>query len=435
MVSAARLRLGGAYVELVADRARLQADLAGARQDLARFGAESKGVFKGSFKGADLFETGLRVTTVLTAAKVAMADLQIFSALFRGDMQAAEKAVLQLPFGMGQVSKTLGDLIASGVGALGGWTAPRGETAQEKDLWKRQAAGARQYRSDLEAAQKALARVTLSSREYAAAEVAAMGLTREAAAKLLDVKLRTIAAEERKAAATTREREGRAAVLKEWEAAGAVYAEAEREITRLRESIDGLVMGEAAAAEKTALARGMSQHQAAAIRGLTEEYERLTEAKREAERTFREMEAEGETAAREWLGDIERGVEDRVSAGDKLRDELTRAQVEAGTKPGIERDLATVQLERVKAIRDATEAGHEDLLGDIDRLYNLKAQIVRVAGMTEDVPVRGMMGGVGAELMTAGGVDDRSTRAAEATARDVKRLVELAQAGKLVFAQ
>ncbi len=125
VASASGIRAGAAYVEITADDTPMQKRLAQSQARLQQWAAQASGsvsltrgtegaalggeggFFRGGFKGTELLDVGLKFGTAVQGAKAAIKDVQIFSSLFRGDMEGARKAAEELPFGLGQIVKEL----------------------------------------------------------------------------------------------------------------------------------------------------------------------------------------------------------------------------------------------------------------------------------------------------------------------------------------
>jgi len=130
MIDPGAIRAGASYVEISADDSPMVRRLAESRARLARWAAEAaaegrvamtrategvvlageggrRGFLSGGFKGVELFSTGMRLATAIGAAKAVMKDVQMYSALFRGDMEGARKAAEDLPLGLGGIVKEL----------------------------------------------------------------------------------------------------------------------------------------------------------------------------------------------------------------------------------------------------------------------------------------------------------------------------------------
>ncbi|MCX5683384.1 MAG: hypothetical protein NT049_06845, partial [Planctomycetota bacterium] len=227
MPDASAIRMGGAYVVVSLDDAPMLRRLKESQARLRQWAAENSGgmqvsrgtesalagqggdaptFFRGSFKGTELVEGGLKFAAAIAATKAAIADVRIYSALFRGDMDGARKAAEELPFGLGTIVKELSGPVDSAMNAL---VARLSGTWQMKDVY----AGAvskhdiqetvNQYNRGVAAIRdvdKALARATLSARELAKCEVDGLKLSADAASEFLAKKLQLIQVDEQKKA-------------------------------------------------------------------------------------------------------------------------------------------------------------------------------------------------------------------------------------------
>jgi hypothetical protein len=227
VASAGGIRAGAAYVEISVDDMPMQRRLKESQARLRQWAAENSGgmtinrgtesamagqggnaptFFRGSFKGTELVEGGLKFAAAIAATKAAIADVRIYSALFRGDMEGARKAAEELPFGLGSIVKELSGPVDSAMNAL---VARLSGTWQMKDVY----AGAvskhdiqetvNQYNRGVAAIRdvdKALAKATLSARELAKQEVDGLKLSADAASELLAKKLQLIQVDEQKKA-------------------------------------------------------------------------------------------------------------------------------------------------------------------------------------------------------------------------------------------
>ncbi|MBE3096029.1 MAG: hypothetical protein IMZ44_02720, partial [Planctomycetes bacterium] len=166
MVASSGVRAGAAYVEISADDSPMQQRLAASQKRLRQWvaensgpaltrgteaavmaqGREGGGFLSGGFKGMQIAETGLKFATAIAAVKVGIKDVQMFSALFQGDMEGARKAAESLPFGLGEIVKEL----AAGADAAARWVALRslGEGLAPGPYDANAAAGAKRIRDE-----------------------------------------------------------------------------------------------------------------------------------------------------------------------------------------------------------------------------------------------------------------------------------------------
>jgi len=224
VASASGIRAGAAYVEISADDTPMQRRLAESANRLRRWAAESSGAvsltrgteasalggeggfFRGGFRGAELMDVGLKFGTAIMGAKAAIKDVQIFSSIFRGDMEGARKAAEELPFGLGGIVKELSGPVDAAMkkfffrlkGVKEG-DYRQGDTSLAAA--KREVEQYNRGATAIGAIEKALGKATMSARAWAKAEVDALNLSASQAKKLLALKLRLIDVEEGRAAA------------------------------------------------------------------------------------------------------------------------------------------------------------------------------------------------------------------------------------------
>jgi len=229
MPDAGAIRMGGAYVEISADDApmlrRLRESQARLRQWVADNsgpaltrgteasvlgqGREGGGFLSGGFKGMQIAETGLKFATAIAAVKVGIKDVQMFSALFRGDMEGARKAAEELPFGLGQIVKELSGPVDSamkwfvfrlrGIGTDD--SADSGAAAKAKRDRDEGVAAWNRYVTAVHSVDRALAQATMSAEEFARYEVDGLHLAQTEAEALIAKKLRLIQIEQQRKAA------------------------------------------------------------------------------------------------------------------------------------------------------------------------------------------------------------------------------------------
>jgi hypothetical protein len=217
MADSSAIRMGGAYVEISADDApmlrRLKESQARLRQWVAENsgpavtrGAEGGGFLSGGFKGMQIAETGLKFATAIAATKVAIKDVQMFSALFRGDMEGARKAAEELPFGLGEIVKELSGPVDSAmkwfVFRLRGLdtddSTDRAAAAKAKRDRDEGVAAWNRYVNAVHSVDRALAQATMSAEEFARYEVDGLRLAQTEAEALLAKKLRLIQIEQQR---------------------------------------------------------------------------------------------------------------------------------------------------------------------------------------------------------------------------------------------
>lgn len=386
MAGSQGIRAGAAYVELTADRSRLQKDLAGAKQDLDQFGGKA-----GGGAGID-FKLGgwLRAGGAMLAVHASMDLIRGVVAGARQDFEGMLKAIESMPMGLGATAGAVASLYAEIAGF-----------ADERERLKRDVAEAKAF-------QKGLGRMAElegeanTRRELAGLQGDALAAAREHLR--LDVERKKIIEEAGKAGLWS----GHAMVQA---ALGAVEAEGRAlDLARARK---------AALAEQAEGQKGAQQDLEAGARAIDEQVEA-------SERYERAMDGLRDRLA-EVRGELDAlGIQERGAIRDLAKDFAAGAMSAAAFEERVEEIRGT--LAEIAAAEDWKE--YEAEAADyLVSAVKEAAEMVPVA--VQRVLVRGTMGGVGAALMTAGGVDP----ATKEMARDVKRLVELAQAGRLVFAQ
>jgi len=167
-------------------------------------GDEKRSFFSGGFRGMQLFDTALKFGTAVMAVRVAIKDVQMFSRLFQGDMEGARKAAEELPFGLGEIVKELSgpvdsamkSLVFSFRGLSTDDSADRAAAARAKRDRDEGVAAWNRYVNAVGDVDKALAKATMSTREYAKYEVEGLRLAQSDADQLLAKKLQLIAVEE-----------------------------------------------------------------------------------------------------------------------------------------------------------------------------------------------------------------------------------------------
>ncbi|MBM4019902.1 MAG: hypothetical protein FJ288_16540, partial [Planctomycetes bacterium] len=226
MPDAGAIRMGGAYVEISADdtpmlrrlresQARLRQWVAensgpaltrGTEASVLAQGREGGGFLSGGFKGMQIAETGLKFATAIAATKVAIKDVQMFAALFQGNMEGARKAAEELPFGLGEIVKEL----SGPVDAAAKWfifrlkgldtddSADRAAAARAKRDRDEGVAAWNRYVNAVHSVDRALAQATMSAEEFARYEVDGLRLAQTEADALLAKKLRLIQIEQQR---------------------------------------------------------------------------------------------------------------------------------------------------------------------------------------------------------------------------------------------
>ncbi|MBM4017415.1 MAG: hypothetical protein FJ288_03660 [Planctomycetes bacterium] len=360
------------------------------------------GFLAGGFRGAELFETGLRLATAIAATKVAIKDVQVFSSLFRGDMEGARKAAEQLPFGLGEVVRELGQaadkaaaLAAARMMGLEALTGPdygkRTTRAQEesRQQWNRGLAA-------IEAAQKAIQRATMSAEEYARAEVAGMNLAAEHAQKLLDLKLRLIEADKQR---------------KAWAEVQAKLSRGEGLIRQAQLEYARLTMSEEEFSRVEVESLGLAVHHAETLLALRKAIREETEKQRQA-KADHEAEIEAYEMAIRASDERIRALEEARRYAEQFRTPEERAEAEIEEA----RRLLSEGLIEPETYRRAVQRALEDAA----------AAMPDVAARAT-VGVRGTFSALEAAGLGAGGVSDRIANATEKTAKNTERIAELAR--------
>jgi len=479
VASASGIRAGGAYVEITADdspmvrrlkesQARLQqwvtdnSRAMGAGVTRATEGAlgegGARGFFSGSFRGAELFETGLRFATAIAATKAAVADVKIFSAAIRGDWEGTRKAAEELPFGLGQIVKELSGPVDAAMKALifdvkglargGGYD--EGAAARMKREQLASVAAFNQGNRAIAQAQSALDRATMSAREYARAEVEGLGLARAEAAKLLALKIRLIAVEEQRKA----------------------FAQAQAALDR-GESAVGQAMDQYAKAtmsERDFIAyevrhMGLAEHHAQSLLAWRLAILDVTEKQAQAEKrlgldkTLAETvenvrsrvaelrgavdglgieEARAQAQVAEAVGAGLLSFQEAAAQADRIKAafaELRAAQGAAATRKegeSLTESLRTPEeraREEVARYKELLESGAitEDTYGRAVRKALEDAAAAMPDAVTRTIGVRGTFSALEAGRLGAGGATDRIAGATEKTAKNTEKIARLAE--------
>jgi len=428
---ASAIRMGGAYVEVSLDdspmlrrlresQARLKAWAAensggmqisrGTESALSGQGENAPTFFRGSFKGTELVEGGLKFAAAIAATKAAIADVRIYSALFRGDMEGARKAAEELPFGLGTIVKELSGPVDAAMNALvarlsGTWQmgfqvgGNRAEIKAVVDQYNRGVVAIRDV-------DKALAKATLSARELAKCEVDGLKLSADAAAELLAKKLQLIQVDEQK------------------KAEAALTARVAREsdaVAQARMDLAKATMSEDEYLEMGVRLLGYSADRAAELLAYRKELlrvqrEQATAAEREAGRVAAEQ------AATQWEIDQENRALDELQRGLAAAKQEAAALTEAMQTP---EERARSQVEK-----------YQDMLayGDItDETYNRavrKALEDAASSMPEvarqTIGVRGTFNAMEAAGLGSGGIADAMLEAQRQTAKNTEKIAQLA---------
>jgi len=473
MPPAGAIRQGGVYVEISADDAPLVRSLAASQarlrawvaQNQAQFTKATEGAlsgeaggprfFSGSFKGTELFEGGLKFAAAVGATKAAIADVQIFSALFRGDMEGARAAAEKLPFGLGEITKELGAAADEAAKFMMSWLGhdmqgaydPAAKARADKD----RAAQAKAFNEGNKAiaeAEKALQKATLSAREYTAAEVAGMGLVGDQAERLLALKLRLIEIDEQR---------------KEFARRQAVVDRGEGAIGQAMDEYAKATMSERDFIAYEVRHMGLAENHAQSLLGWKLAILDVTEKQAAAEKRARFDETLGETVAGiqtrvaelrgalDSLGaDEERALKpvyEAVGAGtlsfreateavDRVKAafaDLRKAQEEANTKKegeGLTESMRTPEekaRDEISKYKKLLGAGTitDDTYGRAVKKALEDAAAAMPDAMRRTIGVRGTFNAMEAAGLGAGDVSDRIAQATEKTAKNTEKIAQL----------
>jgi hypothetical protein len=474
MASAQGIRAGAAYVEISADDSpmvrRLQESRARLRQWVAQNsgtamtrgteaavmaqGDDRRGFLSGGYRGMEIAETGLKLATAIASAKIAIKDVQIFSSLFRGDMEGARKAAEELPFGLGAIVKELSGPVD--------WAANRfvermrglewGELDRKGPSGDRERlASVEQYNrgvTGIAAIEKALAKATMSARDWAKAEVDALDLSADHAARLLALKTRLIEVDEQRAAAakTLADRERGADLIRQAMDQHARMGMSEREVAGYEVRHMGLAADQARTLLNWRLAiLDATERQAAAQRRLAFDTsfadaignlkDRIAELRGELDALARDE----ATAMEPLMKAFAEGAIDMAAFAAKTAElrqlftDLRAAQGEAEAKREGEtlteamrtpEEQARDQVERYKALREGGHISEETYQRAVRKaVEDAASALPDVARAT--VGVRGTFSALEAPGLGAGGVTDRIARASEETARNTEKIAVL----------
>jgi ribosomal protein L13E len=473
------IRAGGVYIEIGADDSSLQGRLAATQtrlrtwvaQNQAQFskasegalagGAEKPGFFGGSFRGTNLLgESGLRFAVAVQEARVAIKDVQIFSALARGDFEGMRKAAEELPFGLGEIVKTLSgpvDEAAKQVALrLSGLSGFAYDTSAAANAEKDQARATKAFNEGNKAIaeiEKALQKATLSAREYAAAEVAGMGLSADQAEKLLGLKLQLITADERRKLGAQQQ---------------ALIARGESAVGQAMDQYAKATMSERDFIAYEVKQMGLAENHAQSLLNWKLAILEVTE---------KQALAEKRAHFDEQIGAMVEGIKNRVAEVrgtiDSLGLEEARAQDEIAKAVGagtLSFQEAAEQVDRIKAafaglraaqgaaatkkegeaLTESLRTPEEEAKAKIARYKELLALGVGAGGITEEtysravrksledaaaampdavkrtIGVRGTFNAMEAAGLGAGGVSDRIAAATEKTAKNTDKIAQVA---------
>jgi len=430
VASASGIRAGAAYIEITADdtpmirrlkesQARLRQWAAensgaaltrGTEASVLAQGQDTKGFLSGGFKGMQIAETGLKFATAIAAVKVAIKDAQVFSALFRGDMEGARKAAEELPFGLGSIVKELSGPVDAAMNALvarlsGTWQmgfqvgGNRQEITAVVDQYNRGVAAIRDV-------DKALAKATLSARELAKSEVDGLKLSADAASELLAKKLQLIQVDEQKKA----------------EAALAARVASESDtVAQARMDLAKATMTEDEYLEMEVRLLGYSADRTAELLAYRKELlrvqrEQAAAAEREAGRVAAEQ------AGIQWEIDQENRALDELQRGLAAAKQDAASLTESMQTP---EERAAAQIEKYQ---DMFVSG--DITGETYNRAVRKALEDAASSMPEvarqTIGVRGTFNAMEAAGLGAGNVSDRIANATEKTAKNTEKIAQLA---------
>jgi len=437
MASPGAVRAGAAYVEISADDGPMMQRLAQSRARLRQWvaensgpamtrgteagipaGEEGKGFFSGSFRGAQLFDTGLKFAVAIAATKAAIADVRIFSNLVRGDFEGMRKAAEELPFGLGEIVKQLSGPVDAAFKALlvGNLGNVYDKAAIQKARQDRQEE-VEQYSRGLQAvaaARKALRDATLSPRERAAAEVEDLNLDAKAKQDTLAAKLALIAHNEEKAAADERAR-----AAKEY---ANLLREAQDENAKLR-------MSEEEYAAYQVRNMGLAAEQQEELLGWRLENLRIAKEQKAAEEAARKAAHEAAEAERERLREQEDGWNEamrRLEEAHRDAESVRRSVETPEERFGREK-------ERLEELRDWGEISDETYQRAMRKALEDAAAAMPDAAARATIGVRGTFNAMEAVGLGAGGVSDRIASASEKTAKNTEKIAKLAEQWGVTF--
>jgi len=427
VASASGIRAGAAYVEISADDSPMQQRLAASQKRLRQWvaensgpaltrgteaavmaqGREGGGFMGGTFRGMDIGGTGMRFAVGVQAARVAIKDVQIFAALFQGNMEGARKAAESLPFGLGEIVKVLG----GGADAAARWVALRSLGANIEPYDANAAAGAKRIRDEsvdqhnrglkaVEESQKALQRATMTAREYAQVEVAGMNLAADAAEKVLAAKLRLIAVDEQKKEAAKLA----ANVARGQDLINQAMLEYEKLTVSPREYLRLEVQAMGLTADKAEQLLAWKR----AILDVTEEQARAEN------RAW--VEAQKEI-------DAYQGVIDFLDEREKVRKEGQSLEESLRTPE----ERAKAEIDKAQELLEAGAIGSDTYNRAIRKALEDAAAAMPDVAARATIGVRGTFNAMEAAGLGAGGVTDRIANATEKTAKNTEKIAELAR--------
>jgi len=479
MPDAGAIKMGGAYVEISLDdtpmlrrlresQARLKQWVAensgpalnrGTEASVLAQGQETKGFLSGGFKGMQIAETGLKFATAIAAVKVAIKDVQMFSALFRGDMEGARKAAEELPFGLGEIVKELSGPVDSAMkwfvfrlkGLSTDDSADRAAAARAKRDRDEGVAAWNRYVGAVNDVDKALAKAMMSAREYAKHEVEGLRLAQDDAEKLLAKKLRLIEVEEqqKKAAQWRQAREQAQGSINDAMDRYARATMSEREFLAYQSRHMNMLANEAQtwlawmqAALDIEEERHKQQKLASFQGGYAEQIRALQLEAGVLRGTFDAFDVEVTKAAKPLDEAMDAGL---INFGeyterlDKLKAAMAelRAAREADAAKCEGQSLtesmqtpeerARTQVDRYRKLLDAGDITGETYQRAVRKALEDAAAAMPDVAARATVGVRGTFNALEAAGLGAGGASDRIANATERTAKNTEKIAELAR--------
>jgi hypothetical protein len=437
MVSAGDIRAGGAYVELgikdsafderlarsqarlkqwVAENARAAAAPITRANEGALAGAGAAGgpggFFRGSFRSAELFEGGIRFVAAIQAARVAIKDVQIFSALVRGDFDGMRKAAEALPFGLGEVVKQLSGPvdewckgIALRLTGLADFTYDKGAAQKAAQDRKAEVEQYNRFLQAYDAAEKAVQKATLSAREYARWEVEGMKLTEQQAGKVLALKYKQIEADENKQADRQRAE------------AAKHYSD---ELAKAMDEVAKLRLGEEGYIEYQVRAMNLTAEAAQSLIGWKKEALRLEKEHKKAEEDARKARQAAEEAAREEqrsrleeFDEAERNFKRYEEEAARLKESLMSPKEKFERQRELLTELRDAEMitqdEWTRGIYQAMEEAAKDMPDEVERT----------------IGVRGTFNALQAEALGAGDASDAIAHNTDKTAKAAEKVARL----------
>jgi hypothetical protein len=410
-----------------------------------------------------LADSGLRFGLAVQEARVAIKDVQIFSALVRGDFEGMRKAAEALPFGLGEIVKELSGPVDAAAKAivfrLKGLTEDAYDPAATARAEKDRAAQVKAFNAGNKAiaeAEGALRKAALSAREYAKAEVDGMGLGADQAERLLALKLRLIEVDEQR---------------KEFAQRQAVLGRGEDLIGQAMDQYAKATMSERDFIAYEVKHMGLAENHAESLLGWrlaildATERQREAEAKGTVERdyaaslahlreeagllrgTLDPLQADLEKAGQGLTKALEDGLLTFREYADRMENlraalkDVQKAREEAAVKAEGERltesvrtpeEKAKAEIERYKQLRAGGSISQKTYSRAVRKsLEDAALALPDVARST--VGVRGTFNAMEAAGLGAGGVTDRIAQASEKTAKNTEKIALLAAQWGVTF--